>query len=169
MKTDASAIANYFIQKGINTGKEVTMLKLLKLVYIAHGYSLALLNRSLLNPNYDIVEAWQYGPVVPSLYHTLKFNGAKKIDKTISIPKFTTEGCEFIESKVEDGDNELQEVLDFVWDRYNPLSSSDLIELLHAEGTPWSIVYKPHQNVVIPDKLTKDFYKLMIKIMIKDE
>ena len=169
MKTDASAIANYFIQKGIDTSNKVTMLKLLKLVYIAHGYSLALLNRSLLNPNYDIVEAWQYGPVVPSLYHTLKSNGAKELDKTISIPKFTSVGCEFIESKIEDGDEELQEVLNFVWERYSPLSSSDLIEILHADGTPWSIVYKPHQNVVIPDKLTKDFYKLMIKIMTKDE
>ena len=169
MKTDASAIANYFIQKGIDTSNKVTMLKLLKLVYIAHGYSLAVLNRSLLNPNYDIVEAWQYGPVIPSLYHTLKSNGAQGINKTISIPKFTNVECEFIESKIEDEDDELKDVLDFVWDRYSPLSSSELIELLHAEGTPWSIVYKPHQNVVIPDKLTKDFYKLMIKIMIKDE
>ncbi|RYE90398.1 MAG: DUF4065 domain-containing protein [Cytophagaceae bacterium] len=77
---DAVAIANYFIQKSLDTGVEVTPMKLLKLVYISHGWSLALLNEPLIN---EAVEAWTYGPVIPSLYQELKEYGRERVTKLV--------------------------------------------------------------------------------------
>ena len=52
-------ISNYFIQKLHETGSPVTAMKLIKLVYIAHGWHLALENgKSLIS---EAVMAWKYG------------------------------------------------------------------------------------------------------------
>ena len=44
----------------------------MKRVYIAHGFSLAINKESLLDKRFDKVEAWKYGPVIPSVYHSFK-------------------------------------------------------------------------------------------------
>jgi uncharacterized phage-associated protein len=62
---DPKAIANYFIARAAADGKRLTPLQLIKLVYIAHGWYLGLTGEPLIN---EPPEAWQYGPVIPSLY-----------------------------------------------------------------------------------------------------
>ena len=76
---DSIALANFFIDKSTSEKCDITLLKLVKLVYIAHGYLLALLNRSFLNSRYDKVEAWRLGPVIPTVYHTFKYNANSPI------------------------------------------------------------------------------------------
>ena len=72
METDALAIANYFVRKGLSdtVGEKLTLLRLVKYVYIAYGFSLALIDKSIINDRFDRVEAWKYGPVIPSVYHS---------------------------------------------------------------------------------------------------
>ena len=48
---------------------ESTPMHMIKLVYLSHGWMLGLRERSLIN---EAVEAWRYGPVVPSVYHRFK-------------------------------------------------------------------------------------------------
>ena len=52
-------------------------MKIIKLVYIAHGHYLAKNDSPLFT---EKVEAWDYGPVIPSLYHEFKIYGAFPID-----------------------------------------------------------------------------------------
>lgn len=59
-------VADYFITNAVGS---LTPLQVIKMVYIAHGYSLALLDEPLVE---EAVEAWRYGPVLPSVYHTVK-------------------------------------------------------------------------------------------------
>jgi uncharacterized phage-associated protein len=66
------AIANYFIE----LAKFITPMKLQKLVYFAHGWCLALADKPLIN---EKIEAWQYGPVVSSLYREFKKYGNEGI------------------------------------------------------------------------------------------
>ena len=75
MEYSAKAIANYFLELAAKHGEKVTPLKIQKLVYIAHGWHLALYEKPLV---YDeFAEAWEYGPVFPSIYHEFKhFGGA---------------------------------------------------------------------------------------------
>ena len=83
MGYSAFAVANYFLRLGRDSGEEITPLKIQKLVYIAHGYHLAF-TASDNSPNGlplvddEFAEAWQYGPVFPSLYHHFKrFGGGE--------------------------------------------------------------------------------------------
>ena len=57
-------------------GRSLTPMQLIKLSYIAHGWTLAILDNPLFK---DIVEAWRYGPVVPDIYHRYKKFGYSRI------------------------------------------------------------------------------------------
>src|SRR5256885_15287234 len=70
------SIANYFIQRGIDSNKSVTPMKLQKLIYFAHGWYWAIKNEPLID---ESVEAWKYGPVIPSVYHAFKHYGTDSI------------------------------------------------------------------------------------------
>ena len=70
MAYSARTVANYLIEaKSKEGGTPPTPMQLLKLVYIAHGWNLAINDRPLIN---DRVEAWRYGPVIPKIYQDLK-------------------------------------------------------------------------------------------------
>lgn len=84
MKTNALSVANYFIDLAQKDNKPIHLLGLVKRVYIAHGFALALLGRELLDSRFDKVEAWRYGPVIPSVYHSFKQYRTKEIkEKTV--------------------------------------------------------------------------------------
>lgn len=154
---DSIAIANYFIDRSKEDGKGIDLLKLVKLVYIAHGYILALLGESYLNKKYDKVEAWKYGPVIPTVYHTFKHNANGTITEN-GIVCVNFDKNEFVEPAVEE---EPKKVLDFVWKRYGRMDSSTLVTLLHKDGTPWKYHYKANMNVEIPDEDTKIYYEAL--------
>lgn len=64
------ASAQYLLEQCKQHGDgALTPMQLIKLVYVAHGLMLGAFGRPLLD---EPVEAWQYGPVVPSVYHALK-------------------------------------------------------------------------------------------------
>jgi uncharacterized phage-associated protein len=70
------AVANAVLDEARDQGKSLTIMQLLKLVYIAHGWSLALLNVPLVN---EEPEAWQHGPVFPSIYREFRRFGSQPI------------------------------------------------------------------------------------------
>lgn len=118
------AIANFFIRKSLKEKKPITQIKLQKLIYFAHGFYLALKERPLVG---EKIEAWQYGPVVPSVYHKFKKWGNNTIKEVL----------------VENGDNliiheEDLEFLDLVWHKFSHYSAAQLVELSHEKDGPWS-------------------------------
>lgn len=157
---DAISIANYFIERSNDSKSEITLLKLVKLTYIAHGFLLALLNKSYINPRFDRVEAWRLGPVIPSVYHTFKYNGSSPItEKGKVLTDVGINDCGvFVCPKVKD---ETTQVLDFVMKRYGKMEAESLVDILHRKGTPWDYYYKPGQNVIIPDEDTQIYYKAL--------
>src|ERR1041385_1190632 len=76
MRFDPKAIANYFLDLAESEKAAIEPLKMQKLVYFAHGWYLAFTGKPLLN---EFVEAWQYGPVIPDLYHAFKHYGSQPI------------------------------------------------------------------------------------------
>ena len=79
MRTNAISIANYFVDKAQREDFKITLLRLVKYVYIAYGFGLSILDRNIIDERFDKVEAWKYGPVIPSVYHSFKYNGDKPI------------------------------------------------------------------------------------------
>ena len=73
MPRNALEIADEFIRRSGNTK---TNMQIQKMVYIAHGYMLGAYGRPLISEN---VEAWKWGPVIPSLYRRFKKYGSDLI------------------------------------------------------------------------------------------
>ena len=146
------------------SGGTLTPLQVIKLVYIAHGYSLALLHKPLIK---EAVEAWRYGPVVPSVYHGAKKYGGKPIDELLY------SGIKADDAQSLDGVKKLfdewihadqREILDGVFESYGDFTGLELVEMTHDEGSPWDLYYR--RGTVkrqIPDDAIKAYYAEVVK------
>lgn len=157
------AVANEFIDRhGEPYGLE--HMKLQKLVYCSYGYWLGhygLTNARLTSEGPQI---WKFGPVFPSLYHALKLFGRREIDAPQSASPFGTP------DRVDEGDREVLNLIDWVWDRYGHMTSFSLSDLTHRPGTPWHRVaqennFRVAQNTPIPDEyIHEEFCRLLTEV-----
>lgn len=163
-KTDALSVANYFVSKSLAEKHPITLLTLVKLVYLSQGYSLALLDRPITNAKYDRIEAWKFGPVLPNVYNSFKYFKTEPITHQTSLMKWdSATGDYFFEDPiVEDKDTII--ILNKVWETYKDWNSTKLINELHQQDTPWYKNYKEGKNNIIPDKETAEYYKKLLKI-----
>ena len=163
MKTNALSVANYFIDLAKRSNTPITQLGLMKRVYIAYGFCLAMLDKSMLDERFDRVEAWKYGPVIPSVYHSFKQYKDKPItEKTVIMEWDEQKGlAHYVTPELED--KEAKKIVEFVWNRYKGFSESEMVSLTHKDGTPWALCYVPNMNAVIPDSFTKLYYQKLIR------
>lgn len=166
MKDNALAVANYFVELANKEGKPITLLGLIKRVYIAHGFSLAIFHKSLLDPRFDKVEAWKYGPVIPSVYHSFKQFKANPITEKTVVMNWNADNCmpEFYTPELKDKDS--RGIVEMVWMRYSRMSDSSIVTLTHRKGTPWDVCYIQGENQQIPDEVTESFYKKVVDAFI---
>ena len=153
------AIADYIIAKG---GGKLTPLQVIKLAYISHGFTLAILKHGLLS---DPIEAWKYGPVVPPMYDALKEHGSDPVSSfaycdTKVGPKTIKERIKFLEGVIPE---EERAVLDRVIETHKHLSGTELLKLTHRKGSPWTRHYiKGELGTVIPDGTIKKHYQELL-------
>lgn len=162
MKTNALSVANYFVELSLESHTELKPLKLMKLVYIAYGYALALLGKSILDERFDKVEAWRFGPVIPCVYHSFKIYGKDPIKKKTVV--FEEINGDLVTRTPELNDEDVRKVCNFVWRHYGlKYSDSKLVELLHGKGTPWGQVYEEGKNIPIPEIYTQLYYAELVR------
>lgn len=152
---DARAIANWFIERGrLDAGRAFTPMQLQKLVYISHGWNLALNNGQRLVA--EPVEAWDYGPVYPRLYSGLAKWGADGVRSPIGAL-----GAGWLERPiVPQVDAEEAQILEAVYEGYAELNGPQLSNLTHAPGTPWTATYEPGvRHKVIPNELIERHFR----------
>lgn len=147
----ARAIANYFISLMDKDGDALTPMQILKLVYIAHGWNLAINGRLLVE---DPVEAWRYGPVIPDLYHGVKKFGRHHVIGPIGGGRRAT---------VRNAHEEDIDLAETILAKYRDWEAFELSRMTHHKGTPWYIVWheqggKFKRNVVIPNELIQDHF-----------
>lgn len=167
MKTNALSVANYFIELAQKEQTPITQLGLMKRVYAAHGFSLALLGRSLLDERFDDVQAWKYGPVIPSVYHSFKSFKSNPITEKSIIMEWDDKRNEAKYITPELTDKEAKTIVEMVWGRYKEYSDSQMVALTHKEGTPWALCYIPEMNCLIPDSYTQLYYKKLVDNIVK--
>lgn len=158
MAYDAKAVANYFLDLASRHKTTLTPMKLQKLIYFAHGWHLALYDEPLIA---DQVEAWQFGPVVPSVYHEFKHERSGAISSKATELELKT--FELVEPAVHPDDSRARGVLDQVWHTYGRLSAIQLSNLTHLPGTPWAHARARHpadlRNVPIDDESIRRYFK----------
>ncbi len=147
------AIANFFVRKAGETQSDLTPMKLLKLVYIAHGWHLGITSRPLISED---VEAWRYGPVIRSMYKEFKNLGDGQIRESD-----VSNNCPIRELQ------RLEPFLNSIWDKYGCLSGTQLSTLTHEQETPWDITWnkmggKSSGRSVIPNELIRDHYRTKV-------
>lgn len=129
------AVANYFIEQANSRfGRSLDPLKLQKLIYFAHGWNLAISGRPLIN---EPVEAWPYGPVIPSVYHEFKAYGRDDIDLPAYIYDYVS--GDRIKPAVPEEDRTTLDLLDRIWKTYGRFSGTQLSAMTHQPGSPWAI------------------------------
>lgn len=147
MAVTAHAIANAFLKLAKSEGKTLTNMQLQKLVFLAQGYSLALLDREIYRHN---THAWQWGPVVPKLYKSLQKYGSDAVTETLTAPD------ELLEDSEEYG------IVEGVWEAYKGYSGSKLSAISHRPGSPWDQQWREKQFDVIPLDRIKAYYRDLV-------
>jgi uncharacterized phage-associated protein len=139
-----TSVAEYILRLAQENNSALTPMQMLKLVYISHGWQLGLYGRPLVN---EPIEAWQYGPVIPSVYHRYKRFGSNFIS---DIPASVPDGFEASEAST----------MNQVFKGYGRRSGISLSSLTHEPGTPWSLtVQQSGIGAVISNDLIEDYYR----------
>lgn len=161
------AVANEFLDLAWDQGKALTPMKLLKLVYFAQGWCLGIADRPLFDED---VQAWQYGPVVYSLYREFKEFGAEPIPRKARQMIWNSRGgLDMIEPDIEmEAQPEYKAFakafLAKIWGIYGGYSGIQLSNLTHEPGSPWDQVarrfnYQIPNGLQIPKDLMADYFR----------
>lgn len=151
MAYEAKTIANFFLSQAKRDDVPVSPMKLLKLLYFAHGWYLAITGEPLLE---ERIEAWIYGPVIPDIYLEFKQFGNDPITGNFEPHNLPREE-----------NHDVNVILGEVWKTFKGYSAVALSNMTHEKGTPWSKTMEPYRgkgkfpkNLIIDDKLIKDFF-----------
>lgn len=149
-------ISDYIINKH---GGRFTPFHLIKLVFISHGRTLALLKRPLIR---DRIEAWKYGPVIPMLYNELRIWGREIVPELHycgTVPgrnTVTKSRNKFFESVLPEKN---RSIIDGTVTEYGDWPFKDLQRLCHEPGSPWDRHYNGEPCVEIPDRTIQAYYE----------
>lgn len=163
----AKAVANAFLDLAKIDGKPLSPLKLQKLVYIAHGWNLAINEQPLVSDEFP--EAWQYGPVFPSIYHEFKQYGRGDVaNKARQFEKSGPGPLDFnsIVPEIQEADQLTWNFLRTVWSKYSQFSGLALSDATHRSDTPWSKVWSESggaRNADIKNELIKEHYQTLAR------
>lgn len=132
------SIANEFLRLAGDAG--LTQMQLQKLVYIAHGWNLAINGEPLVAED---IEAWDNGPVFRELWDHLTRFGSATITRLITPAQRRSffgrrddpspYAADLTESE--------RAVVESVWKRYGGFGAFTLSGLTHQAGTPWHKAY----------------------------
>ncbi len=148
-------VANSFLQRDFTNGvASTTPMKLQKLVYLTHGWHLALHDAPLINEKF---EAWPYGPVEDELYHI--FKGYRNTPITDYAKSWV--GNEEKAFVVADKFTSFSDVFNKVVNKYIHFSALQLSALTHQSGTPWSIT-RVSNKTTIPNDLIRDHFRGLV-------
>jgi uncharacterized phage-associated protein len=125
-------------------GWKLSNLAIQKILYLAHMYHLGTHGRPLIDENF---EAWDYGPVIPSVYRHARGFGSGPVGNVFHwVPEVSPNTAEY---------NTLSEVAELT----RNYSSGQLVNITHWEDGAWASRYLPgFKGVTIPDEAIKQEY-----------
>lgn len=141
-----NAFADFFIQLAYDeseSGESLTLLKLHKLLYYSYVWQLTLNDKKIFA---EEIEAWPYGPELPSQYDRFK----KYNRKAIGIHEIVTPAHTLSSS--------MAEYLTTIWNSYGQYTPEALTRRVRQEK-PWRLAYNSDgEKKIIEDRSIKDFY-----------
>lgn len=123
-------VANYLVER-LERDYPATIHKLNRLVYLAQAEAVTTTGEPLFE---DRIEAWQCGPVVPTVTHAFGEWGDTEIAEPIEHVEVKPDAARLIGSVAE---------------KYGSLSAFDLVSLVRRPGGAWARVYAPGREAEI--------------------
>lgn len=134
-------VAHYIIQKFNEMNKAISNLKLQKVLYFIQAEFLVDINKPCF---FEEIEAWDFGPVVPTVYRKYKIYGSANIPFNSYEKKIF-----FLENDRKRIDEMIEQCSNF--------SASALVEITHRQS-PWIESYKKGRNSVITRESIRSFF-----------
>ncbi len=135
-------VAEYIIMYCNRINKTISNLKLQKILYFVQAEFLVFKDEPCFK---ERIEAWDFGPVIPEVYHKYKVFGSA------SIPHVEKEYVSPFKSND-------QELIDGIVKDCAKYSASTLVEITHRQ-TPWQEAYKSYYSTIISNESIKRFFK----------
>lgn len=164
MPYDALDVARYIVNRFHsdeykNTKYSISNMKLQKLLYFVQAYFLVEKNKPCFK---ESIKAWQYGPVVPSVYHEFKNYGNLSIPEVDSYLQPNPDallGLERVKYKSQISDADKHSI-DKVVDIFKDSSAIGLMEVTHNQK-PWKDAYdkKSETDGTITNEAIKSYFK----------
>ena len=134
-------IARYIIKYCNKKNYSVSNLKLQKLLYFVQAEFLVSTGKPCFP---EEIEAWDFGPVVPEVYHRYKVYGSSNISHMPSRP------LGFIAPSD-------KEIIEEMVDLCAEYTASQLVEITHQQD-PWINAYAPYRSNIISKKSIKEYF-----------
>lgn len=110
-------IVNWFDSSAYRDGKEISIPKMMSLLYYAQCWHMEMSGHVLfMNP----IEAFEYGPVIPDVFRNVEY------DKTVELTE------------------KQENILEFIYQNYGCLSCRQLEKLNKREDGPWYLTIKKY-------------------------
>ncbi|HCN53852.1 MAG TPA: hypothetical protein DIS88_08710 [Prevotella sp.] len=155
---NALDVSRYIINYSNDKNYGISNLKLQKILYFVQAYFLTSTEDH--HPCFsDTIEAWNFGPVVPSVYHEFKQYGAGDIPSIQSYINFDSSNVwnsERVEYKNYISQED-QDRINAVVDKFSDYSASDLVALTHRQS-PWIDAYAPYRNNEITNEAIRKYF-----------
>lgn len=138
---DARQVGNYVLKLAKTSGRSLTQMSLLKVIFYSHGWYLAEKDQPLI---IQPIEAWEYGPVIKVVRDAFKEFGrhaitryAEKLDLTTG--ELTDVGCSLSPSD--------ESFVGSIYRLYASKSAFELSDMTHEPGSPWDKVWNTNSTV----------------------
>ncbi|MCL2047645.1 MAG: DUF4065 domain-containing protein [Defluviitaleaceae bacterium] len=132
-------VANTVLDHSFKNGYDVSHMKLQKLIYFIYKKHLKDTDYALFAESF---QAWQYGPVLRSVYNEFKEWGSKPIRSYLYFGD-TKEAL-----ILADDMNEIYTAVNFVLSIYSRYSGAELSDFTHKEGTAWYLANQRNSHLL---------------------
>ena len=143
MAHDARLVADCLLDMACRKGQSLSIVKLLRIIFISHGWTLALLGRPLVQ---NAIEAWDHGPVITDVYAAYRSQGTYTL---------RPDGRDTSALAMDE-----RSILDQTLTIYGTMDDAHLSDLVRKSGSPWDLSRQAGgRSAHIPDALIDCCYR----------
>jgi len=155
---DVKSICSHLVNLSLREDISISNISLQKILYFSQGFYLAENAHPLFK---DKIFAWEYGPVVKSVYHDFKHFGNNAIADLNKISFIL--GRDFL-SKEKMMPAEVRSFTKDMWDLFKNYAPFELVEFTHIEGSPWYQIFQKYngnlpKDIEIPQKDMETYFR----------
>lgn len=139
----AVSVAAYIVHYCNRKGYLINNLKLQKILYFVQAQFLVNRGRPCFK---EKIEAWQFGPVVPEVYHKYKFYGGTAIKSSNQYKMWNIS-------------NDDKKEIEVIVDECAKYSTSQLVNITHKQ-TPWLKAYSENKHNHISNESIFEYFSI---------